>query len=144
VTTVEEIVSTMEQRYGLAHRIWVMDRGMTSAENVAWLQQTGRRYSAPSQSELRRWAQAMADTKDWQDVREGVEAKLCCGPDGSETFLLCRSRLGLKARIVPSLYSFRFPDLAASNDSDCGGRLPHRRRIEGLWADFGIGCPLRG
>jgi transposase len=42
VTTVEEIVSTMEQRYGLAHRIWVMDRGMTSAENVAWLQQTGR------------------------------------------------------------------------------------------------------
>jgi transposase len=93
VTTVEEIVSTMEQRYGLAHRIWVMDRGMTSAENVAWLQQTGRRYLlGASHSELRRWTQAMADTKDWQDVREGVEAKLCCGPDGSETFLLCRSR----------------------------------------------------
>ena len=26
VTTVEEIVATMEQRYGLAQRIWVMDR----------------------------------------------------------------------------------------------------------------------
>ena len=43
VTTVEEIVAQMEKRYGLAQRIWVMDRGMTSAENVAWLQQTGRR-----------------------------------------------------------------------------------------------------
>jgi transposase len=35
VTTVEEIVTTMEQRYGLADRIWVMDRGMTSVDNVA-------------------------------------------------------------------------------------------------------------
>ena len=28
VTTVEEIVGTMEARYGLAQRVWVMDRGM--------------------------------------------------------------------------------------------------------------------
>src|SRR5437899_1750380 len=38
VTTVEEIVTTMERRYGQARRVWVMDRGMTSAENIAWLQ----------------------------------------------------------------------------------------------------------
>jgi hypothetical protein len=44
VTTVEEIVETMETRFGLARRIWVMDRGMTSAENIAWLKRTGRRY----------------------------------------------------------------------------------------------------
>ena len=93
VTTVEEIVTTMEQRYGLARRIWVMDRGMTSAENVAWLQQTGRRYLIGAlHSELCRWGREIADAKDWQRLREGVEAKLCCGPDGSETFLLCRSR----------------------------------------------------
>jgi hypothetical protein len=35
VTTVEEIVETMEARYGLAHRVWVMDRGMTSAERTS-------------------------------------------------------------------------------------------------------------
>lgn len=35
VTTVEEIVETMERRDGLAQRIWVMDRGMTSEENLA-------------------------------------------------------------------------------------------------------------
>src|SRR5713101_2474705 len=43
VTTVEEIVETMETRFGAAQRIWVMDRGMTSAANLAWLRQTGRR-----------------------------------------------------------------------------------------------------
>jgi hypothetical protein len=33
VTTVEEVVESMEARFGLAQRICVMDRGMTSAEN---------------------------------------------------------------------------------------------------------------
>src|SRR6266567_1686800 len=44
VTTVEEIVGTMERLYGQASRVWVMDRGMTSAETVAWLNRSGRRY----------------------------------------------------------------------------------------------------
>ena len=44
VTTVQEIVGTMERRYGQAHRIWVMDRGMVSEENLAWLQSGQRRY----------------------------------------------------------------------------------------------------
>jgi transposase len=92
VTTVEEIVGAMEARYGLAERIWVMDRGMTSAENVAWLQHTGRRYLIGTpKSALRQWAREIAAAKDWQAVRAGVEAKLCAGPAGTETFVLCRS-----------------------------------------------------
>ena len=92
VTTVEEVVERMEARFGLAQRIWVMDRGMTSAENLAWLEQTGRHYLIGTpRSELRKWARAIAETRDWQSVREGVEAKLCTGPDGQETFVLCRS-----------------------------------------------------
>jgi hypothetical protein len=31
-------------------------------------------------------------SEDWQAVREGLEVKLCPSPDGSETFILCRSR----------------------------------------------------
>jgi hypothetical protein len=82
----------MESRYGLAKRIWVMDRGMTSAENIAWLQQTGRRYViGTSKDEIRKWSQQLADERDWCIVREGVETKLCLGPDGSEAFILCRS-----------------------------------------------------
>ena len=41
VTTVEDIVETMEKRYGAANRIWAMDRGMMSAENLQWLQEAG-------------------------------------------------------------------------------------------------------
>jgi transposase len=92
VTTVEEIVEAMEGRYGIAQRVWVMDRGMTSAENIEWLQQTDRRYLIGTpKSELKRWSRELADGRDWQSVREGVEAKLCRGPEGHETFLLCRS-----------------------------------------------------
>jgi len=92
VTTVEEIVETMEARYGLARRIWVMDRGMVSAENLAWLQETGRRYLiGTAKSDLKKWSRQIADATGWQQVREGVEAKLCPGPDGTELFLLCRS-----------------------------------------------------
>jgi transposase len=92
VTTVEEIVETMEARYGIAQRVWVMDRGMSSAENVAWLQETKRRYLIGTpKSELKKWSREIAKTQDWRSVRDGVEAKLCSGPDGTETFLLCRS-----------------------------------------------------
>ena len=44
VSTVQEIVASMEARFGKVNRVWVMDRGMVSAENIAWLNSTGRRY----------------------------------------------------------------------------------------------------
>ena len=92
VTTVEEIVGTMEARYGLADRIWVMDRGMMSADNIAWLKETGRRYLiGTAKSELRKWSRQISEARDWLLVRDGVEVKLCPAPDGAETFLLCRS-----------------------------------------------------
>ena len=65
---------------------------MTSAENIAWLQKTGRRYLIGTpKSELRKWSREIADARDWRTVREDVEAKLCASPDGNETFVLCRS-----------------------------------------------------
>jgi len=92
VTTVEEIITVMEARFGMAQRIWVMDRGMVSADTLAWLQQSGRRYLVGTpKSELRKWARALRDARDWITVRDGVEAKTCPSPDGPETFLLVRS-----------------------------------------------------
>ncbi|HEX7408279.1 MAG TPA: transposase, partial [Candidatus Binatia bacterium] len=78
VTTVKTIVGTMEARYGLAQRIWVMDRGMRSKSNVQWLQETGRRYllGAP-RSILDRFAEQVASPQGWQSVHDGVEVKLC-------------------------------------------------------------------
>jgi transposase len=70
----------------------VMDRGMVSAENIAWLNATGRRYVIGTpRAELRRFAKQIAERTDWRQIREDIEVKICRGPDGSETFLLCRS-----------------------------------------------------
>lgn len=92
VTTVEEIVSGMEARFGKANRVWVMDRGMVSRENVAWLNETGRRYVIGTpKAELKRWAKEIEESAAWRRIRDDVEVKVCGGPEGSETFLLCRS-----------------------------------------------------
>ena len=92
VTTVKAIVETMEARYGQAQRIWVMDRGMTSEDNLTWLRETRRRYLVGTpKSALKQWARQLAEARDWQTVRDGLEAKRCVGPDGAETFVLIRS-----------------------------------------------------
>jgi hypothetical protein len=92
VTTVEEIVSTMERRFGRSNRVWVMDRGMTSEDNLAWFWQTNRRFLVGTpKAELKKWEQQILEQRDWRAVREGLEVKLCVGPDGRETFVACRS-----------------------------------------------------
>lgn len=93
-TTVKSIVQTMEARHGAVGKVWIMDRGMASRDNVAWLRQTGRRYILGTpKSELRQWAPALADKTHWRQIREGIEVRLCAAPDGAEeTFILCRSQ----------------------------------------------------
>jgi len=90
-TTVEYIVEIIESRYGRADRIWVMDRGMTSEENIAYLREGGRRYILGTpKSELKKFDRQLVDG-NWTDIHEGLEVKLCPCADGEETFILCRS-----------------------------------------------------
>jgi transposase len=91
VTTLQEIVETMERRYGRADRIWVVDRGMVSAENIEFLQQNGRRYIVGTPKSMLKQFERELLTENWHTVREGLEVKLCSAPDGQETFVLCRS-----------------------------------------------------
>ena len=92
-TTVEEIVTTMEARYGKSNRVWVMDRGMLSQANIRFLQDGGWRYIIGTpKSMLKKFERELLD-KSWEHVRQGVEVKLCPSPEGDgETFILCRSR----------------------------------------------------
>jgi transposase len=91
-TTVEEIVETMEQRYGKADRIWVMDRGMVSQENIDLLKEGNRRYIIGTPKSMLRNFAAQIVSDDWDKVHEGLEVKRCPNPDGDETFILCRSQ----------------------------------------------------
>ncbi len=90
--TLQTIVATMEARHGMLGRVWITDRGMASADNLAWLRQTGRRYiiGAPK-SELRKFGSVLAAADGWRTVHEGVEVKLAHYPETGETAILCRS-----------------------------------------------------
>ena len=112
VTTVEHIVETMENRYGKSDRIWVMDRGMVSEENIDFLLSGGRRYIVGTPKSMLKQFEAQVLADDWNTIRDGLEVKLCRRPreaaqsdaasddtdavsgSGSdeEIFILCRSR----------------------------------------------------
>jgi Transposase DDE domain len=92
VTSVQEVVTTMEERYGQADRVWVMDRGMASAANLEFLREGNRRYIIGTPKSMLRKYEKPLSSQDWQKVRDGLEVKRCPDPDGgSETFILCRS-----------------------------------------------------
>jgi transposase len=90
--TLQTIVATMEARHGMLGGVWIADRGMASADNLAWLRQTGRRYiiGAPK-SELRKFSAPLAEAAGWREIREGIEVKLAPRPETGETVILCRS-----------------------------------------------------
>jgi transposase len=92
VTTLQEIIQTMERRYGRADRIWVGDRGMVSADNIAFLKRSGRRYIVGTPKSMLKQFERELLAEDWRTIRDGLEVKLCPSPDGDETFVLCRSR----------------------------------------------------
>ena len=93
VTTVQEVVKQMEDKYGQAQRIWVMDRGMVSEENLDWMRSRGATYLVGTpKSQLRAYQAALLDHQEWQRIRDGLEVKLVVGPTGEEKFILCRSQ----------------------------------------------------
>jgi transposase len=90
-TTLEEIIRHIERLHGRAQRIWVLDRGMVSEENVEFLKQGQRRYIVGTpKSMLKKYEQELL-SKDWHEVHEGLEVRLCPAPDRAEVFILCRS-----------------------------------------------------
>jgi transposase len=93
-TTVEQIVEKMERLYGKADRIWVMDRGMVSEENLVKLRKEKRRYIIGTPKAcLKNVERHLLENSDWQVVQAGVEAKLCVSTDAeNEFFILCRSK----------------------------------------------------
>ena len=94
VTTVEEIVLLMERRYGKAMRIWLMDRGMISEDNLDFLRSRNAQYIVGTpKARLRQFEKELLEQADWQEVRSGVEVKLVAHPDGAghEQYVLCRS-----------------------------------------------------
>jgi transposase len=92
VTTTQEMVGIMEAKYGKANRVWVLDRGMVSEENLEFLRASGARYLVGTPKSLLKKFERQLLEQNWERVQAGVEVKLCRSPGGAdETFVLCRS-----------------------------------------------------
>jgi transposase len=92
VTTTQQMVEIMEAKYGKANRVWVMDRGMVSEANLAYLRSTGARYLVGTPKSLLKKFEHQLLEQSWEKVQPGIDVKLCRSPEGTdETFILCRS-----------------------------------------------------
>jgi len=92
VTTTQEMVKIMEAKYGKANRVWVMDRGMVSENNLEYLRSTGARYLVGTPKSMLKKFEHQLLEQNWEKVQAGVDVKLCRSPEGTdETFVLCRS-----------------------------------------------------
>ena len=87
-----DVTTTMEAKYGKANRIWVMDRGMVSEENLEFMRKSGARYLVGTPKSMLKKFERQLLEGDWEEVQPGVNVKICRSPEGTdETFVLCRS-----------------------------------------------------
>lgn len=93
VTTTQEMVQIMEAKYGTAERIWVMDRGMVSEDNLDYMRGKRARYLVGTpKSMLKKFEQELL-SQDWEEVQPGVQVRLCSSQEDTvESFVLCRSQ----------------------------------------------------
>ena len=131
VTTVEEIVTKIESQYGRANRIWVMDRGMLSEDNLEFLQSKERRYIIGTpKSQLKHFEQELL-SEDWEKIRDGLEVKACPSPSGEETFILCRSEArAQKEKAIHDRFEKRIEQGLAKIAESCRKRQQKVGRIE--------------
>jgi len=132
VSTMESILRMVERKYGKARRIWVMDRGIVSEENLAAIRKRGGQYlvGTPRRQMKRFEAELLKD--DWTQVRPDVEVKQVAIPQGEETYILCRTAgRKEKEKAIRERFSTRMEvALEALKKSIASGRLKDRYKME--------------
>jgi transposase len=92
VSTLEDILDSVERKHGSLGRVWVFDRGIVSEENLALLRQRGAFYLvATPKRKLAAFEQELLKD-DWAEVsgRPDIEVKLV--EREGELYVLTRSR----------------------------------------------------
>jgi transposase len=112
-TTLEEFLKKVEQQYGKAERIWVMDRGIPTEKTLEQMRQAQppvRYLVGTPRGRLSQYEQKLAELP-WQVAREGVSVKLL--NEGQELYVL-----------------------AESKDRVSKERAMRRRQLKALWKRF--------
>ena len=89
-TAFPRIVETMEQQFGTARRVWVLDRGIAKEANLEFLRARKQSFLVGTLRSKLSDFEAELCTRDFQQIREHVEVK--CIPRGNETYVLARSK----------------------------------------------------
>ena len=132
VSTMETILRLVERKYGKARRIWVLDRGIVSEENLQAIRQRGGQYLVGTPRRQRKQFEEELLKDDWTQVRPDGEVKKVPIPQGEETYILCRTAgRQEKERAIRRRFSARMEDalqrLAKSIET---GRLKDRHKME--------------
>ena len=76
-TTLSGFLDLIEQRYGRANRIWVMDRGVPTENSLAKMRTMGASYLVGTPKGRLTKLERDFLAKPWHKVREGVDVKRC-------------------------------------------------------------------
>lgn len=90
-TTLQAFLQKIEQQYGKARRIWIMDRGIPTEENLAEMRASDppvQYLVGTPKGRLTKLEKDLVE-KPWQEARPGVTVKLL--PQAGELYVLARS-----------------------------------------------------
>jgi len=132
VSTMETILRRVERKYGKARRIWVLDRGIVSEENLAAIRKRGGQYLVGTPRRQMKQFEEELLKDDWTRVRPEVEVKKVAIPQGEETYILCRTRgRKEKEKAIRHRFSAHMEDaLKRLAKTIATGRLKDRNKME--------------
>src|ERR1700746_3432641 len=132
VSTMETILRMVERKYGKARRIWVLDRGIVSEENLAAIRKRGGQYLVGTpRSQMKQFEEELLKD-DWTRVKPEVEVKKISIPQGEETYILCRTAgRKEKEKAIRHRFSTHMEDaLKRLAKTIATGRLKDRNKME--------------
>lgn len=132
VSTMETILRMVERKYGKARRIWVIDRGIVSEENLAAIRKRGGHYLVGTPRSQMKQFEVELLKDDWAKVRPEVEVKTVAMAPGEEIYILCRTAgRKEKEKAIRSRFSSSMEKaLRALETAIALGRLKDRNKME--------------
>src|SRR5499433_1703216 len=132
VSTMETILRMVERKYGKARRIWVLDRGIVSEENLAAIRRRGGQYLVGTPRSQMKQFEAELLKDDWTRVKPEVEVKKVAITQGEETYILCRTAgRKEKEKAIRNWFSSRMETALKGLEKAIRlGRLKDRNKME--------------
>jgi transposase len=89
-TTLPDFLARIERLYGSARRVWVMDRGIPTAEHLELMRQRGAKYLVGTPKGRLTKLEASLAARTWHEARPEVRVKLL--PEDGELYVYVESQ----------------------------------------------------